>query len=96
MKEIETNDVYKGAYLLCRNSHLKEVRLRNQRVVFVFFGEETIKEDLNYRSGEGLVNPHAYKNGINYLRDLVNDTLKKGNGYGKNTRRENRGHQAKR
>ena len=86
MQEIETNDVYKGAYLLCQNSHLKEVRLKKQRVVFVFFGEEAIKEDLNYRTGQGSVNPHAYKDGIHYLRDLVSETLKKGKNHGKNTR----------
>ena len=90
MKTIETNDVYKGAYLLCTKATLKAVHVqKNKRVVFVFFGEETAQEDWNYRSGQGLVNPQAYKQGINYLRDLISETLKARRNYGKDSRREN-------
>ncbi len=87
MNQLETNDLFKGAYFLSRSCELKETRLLgNDRVVFVIEGRNLIDEENRYRSGNALVDPLHLRENLNFLRDIMRTTFKM-----KRTRTENKG-----
>ena len=80
---LETTDIFRGAFFLCNGARLSEVRFSrdNHRIVsFLIEGEEIDRLDLDYRSGQALVNPLLLKETLNQLRDILFNTLREKNG----------------
>ena len=72
MTEIETADIFRGAYLLCCGAQLSSTRMEaNHQMVFVFSGNRLDEKDLSYRKGEALVNPLHLRETLNLLRDFI-------------------------
>ena len=72
MEEVETGDLFKGAYLLCRGGRLLRTVLSGRdHVVFVIAGEGLVAEDVRFRTGAATVNPLQLRETLNYLRDVV-------------------------
>ncbi len=72
MEELETSDLFKGAYLLCRGGRLLRTELSGRdHVVFVIKGEGLAAEDVRFRTGAATVNPLQLRETLNYLRDVV-------------------------
>ncbi len=73
---LETNDIFKGAYLLSCSFTLKETRfVDSHQVRFVIEGENIDQEDLLYHTGRAKVNPLRLKEWLNFLREILNRTL---------------------
>jgi hypothetical protein len=74
---LETNDLFKGAYLLSRSYRLRETRfVEGHQVRFVLEGENIADEDLRYHTGQALVDPLRLKECVRILREILNQTLK--------------------
>ena len=87
---IETGDIFKGAYLLCKGSQLKETRLQGRReIIFRIEGGEVQEDDLNYCTGKAFVNPLELKATLNFLRDKIANTNQKEKQNGKIPFRKN-------
>ena len=72
MEEVETGDLFKGAYLLCRGGRLLRTTLSGRdHIVFVIEGEGLLAEDVRFRTGAASVNPLQLRETLNYLRDVV-------------------------
>ncbi len=72
--EVETTDIYRGAYLLCRGGRVGRMAMgHGGQVVFVIEGEGLTEEDMRYRTGNALVNPLQLRETLNLLRDMVFD-----------------------
>jgi hypothetical protein len=76
VQSIETSDLFRGAYLLCRGGRVGATRLERGQVIFAIEGEGLLEEDLRYRTGSALVNPLQLREVLNLLRDLVFERLK--------------------
>ena len=75
-EQIETNDLFKGAYFLARCCRLKETKfIDNHQVRFILEGEQILEEDQRYHTGQGNVEPLRFKASLNYLRKLLTETL---------------------
>ncbi len=75
-RTLETNDIFKGAYLLSRSFSLKGTHfVDSHQVRFVIEGENIELEDRRYNTGQGLVEPLRLKECLNLLRDILNRTL---------------------
>jgi hypothetical protein len=74
--EIETADLFRGAYLLCRGGRVGGSRLARGQVLFRIEGEGLAEEDLRYRTGGALINPLQLRETLNLLRDLVFERLR--------------------
>ncbi len=98
---LETTDIFRGAFFLCKGSDLSEIRFRNngKRIAsFLITGKDLDKLDRDYRAGKALVNPLQFRESLNILRDILFDRLRQ---HERRTRDDNRkrnhqGHQAKR
>lgn len=77
MNSIETSDIFRGAYLLCRGGAIGATWLSRGQVWFVIEGEGLIEEDRRYRMGKALVNPVQLRETLNLLRDQVFERLRK-------------------
>ena len=92
---LETTDIYRGAFFLCQGGKLADVRLKEDagRIVsFLIEGEGIDRLDLEYRSGQALVNPLEFRESLNWLRDILFNKLREKNGGDRNDReRKNRG-----
>ena len=76
MDRIETNDVFKGAYLLSRSCRLKETRFVDaHQVRFVIEGKDIFDEDRLYHNGQATVEPLRLKECLSFLRKRLNETL---------------------
>ena len=76
-QEIETNDLFRGAYLLSQRCSLKETKfIDDHQVRFILEGEKILEEDKLYHTGQGNVEPLRFKASLNYLRKLLTETLK--------------------
>ncbi len=76
-RTLETNDIFKGAYLLSRSFNLKETLfVDSHQVRFVIEGEDIEAEDRLYHTGGALVEPLRLKECMNLLRDVLNRTLR--------------------
>jgi hypothetical protein len=74
---LETNDLFKGAYLLSCSCRLKETRfVGGHQVRFVLEGEQIEAEDLRYLSGQARVDPLLLKECVGILREILTQTLK--------------------
>jgi len=72
MEEIETGDLFKGAYLLCRGGRLLRTTLADRdHVLLLIGGSDLAAEDMRFRTGAALVNPLQLRETLNYLRDVV-------------------------
>jgi len=78
-REIETGDLFRGAYLLCSGGCLEEARMtRRREVLFLISGEDVRELDIRYRTGQALVNPLQLRETLNLLRDIVFEKLRSG------------------
>ncbi|MGK5095012.1 hypothetical protein WDW89_23755 [Deltaproteobacteria bacterium TL4] len=84
--EIETSDIFKGAYLLCSGGCLKQPQMNEERqVTFVIEGDEIRQKDLLYRTGRASVNPLQLRETLNFLRDVIFEILRQENQGRRNT-----------
>lgn len=71
---LETTDIFRGAFLLASGGELAEVRIRNngRRIAtFLIAGENLAGLDRDYRTGRALVNPLQLRESLNHLRDVM-------------------------
>jgi len=76
---LETTDIFRGAFFLCKGGELNGVRFRNngKRVAtFLITGEDLDRLDKQYRDGQALVNPLQYRESLNHLRDILFNKLR--------------------
>jgi hypothetical protein len=94
--EIETTDLFRGAYLVCRGARIGATRVERGQVFFRIEGEALLEEDMRYRTGMALVNPVQLREALNLLRDLVFERLRteKGRFHGTHPAVRNRTHQS--
>jgi hypothetical protein len=76
---LETTDIFRGAFFLCRGGELSGIRFRNngRRIAsFLFTGRGLDKLDKQYRDGQALVNPLQFRESLNHLRDILFNKLR--------------------
>ena len=98
---LETTDIFRGAFFLCRGGELSGIRFRDngKRIAcFLFTGRGLDKLDKQYRDGQALVNPLQFRESLNHLRDILFEKLREGEGRMRNGDRErnHRIHQGRR
>ena len=79
---LETTDIFRGAFFLCKGSDLSDVRVRNngrQIATFLITGKDLDKLDREYRTGRALVNPLQLRESLNHLRDVMFEKLRENN-----------------
>ena len=76
---LETTDIFRGAFFLCKGGDLSEVRFRNngKRIAtFLIIGKDLDKLDKAYRSGKAQVDPLQFRESLNHLRDILFEKLR--------------------
>jgi hypothetical protein len=76
---LETTDIYRGAFFLCKGGGLHRVRIKDngKRIAsFMIRCEDLGRLDKEYRSGQALVNPLQLRESLNHLRDILFDKLR--------------------
>jgi len=76
---LETTDIFRGAFFLCRGGELNRIRFRKngKRIAsFLFTGRGLDKLDKQYRDGQALVNPLQFRESLNHLRDILFEKLR--------------------
>ncbi len=74
--QIETDDLFKGAYFLCSSGQIKEVRILNSRQVrFLIEGEDLNEAEQRFYTGQAVIDPLRLRESLNYLRDLLKRKL---------------------
>lgn len=76
---LETTDVFRGAFLLCKGGRLEEVYvsdLDRRIVAFRIVGEGLAEIEEAYRNGSATVNPLRLRESLNQLRDILFRTLR--------------------
>ena len=71
---IETTDIFRSAFFLCKGGRLAGLRIRedNHRIVtFTIEGEDISRLNLDYHKGQALVNPILLKETLNHLKDVM-------------------------
>jgi hypothetical protein len=79
---LETTDIFRGAFFLCKGGDLSEVRFRNngKRIAsFLFTGTDLDQLDKDYINGTALVNPVQFRESLNHLRDILFEKLRDNN-----------------
>ena len=98
--DVETTDIFRGAFLLASGGELAEVRVRNngRRIAtFLIAGKNLDELDRDYRSGRVLVNPLQLRKSLNHLRDVMFEKLRQYEGRTRYDRkRDDRIHQGRR
>ncbi len=92
---LETTDIFKGAFYLCMGSDLSDIRFKTngkQVASFLFTGPDLYKHDSAYVNGRALVNPVQFRTALNHLRDILFEKLRKGR-YENDRKRAHRAHQ---
>ncbi len=77
---LETTDIFRGAFFMCMGGDLADIRFRSngkQIATFFFTGEDLHKHDHAYRNGRALVNPLQFRESLNHLRDILFESLRK-------------------
>jgi len=96
-RSLETTDIFRGAFLLCKGGDLCEIRIKNngrQIASFLIKGNGLDKLDKAYRNGQAMVNPLQLRESLNHLRDILFKKLKENEGRLRYDRkRKNRSHQ---
>ena len=94
---LETTDLFRGAYLLCKGGDLCEIRIKNngRRIAsFLIKGKGLDKQDRAYRNGQAMVKPLQLRESLNHLRDILFEKLQENEGRLRYDRkRKNRSHQ---
>ena len=94
---LETTDLFRGAYLLCKGGDLCEIKIKNngRRIAsFLIKGKGLDKQDRAYRNGQAMVNPLQLRESMNHLRDILFEKLQENEGRLRYYRkRKNRSHQ---
>jgi len=88
---LETTDIFRGAFFLCKGAELSEVRLRNngKRIAsFLFAGADLDQLDKDYMNGTARVNPVQFRESLNRLRDILFENLRKDNPASSQLRRD--------
>jgi len=97
---LETTDIFRGAFFLCKGGDLSGIRLKDngKRIAtFMIRGEGLDKLDKDYRNGLALVNPLQFRESLNHLRDILFEELRENEGRTRYDRkRKDRGNQARR
>ena len=97
---VETTDIFRGAFFLLNGGRLSDVRLGdNSRgiVSFLIEGDDIARLDLDYRTGQALVNPLEFRETLNHMRDILFKQLRDSNGRTRYDRkRKDRGHKERR
>ncbi len=94
MRQLETTDIFRGAFILCMGGHLREVRFtggNRQTATFAFTGPDLDRHDRDYMNGRARVNPLQLKESLNRLRDILFERLREERRYDSDRARENRG-----
>lgn len=79
MISLETTDIFRGAFFLCKGGDLRRIRIRNngKRIAtFLITGHGLDKLDRDYRCGKALVNPLEFRESLNHLRDMLFEKLR--------------------
>jgi hypothetical protein len=79
--QIETRDIYCGAYILTRGGRLAQAKVtqgKNNRhyVTLTFTGATVEKDSEEYRSGQAVANVATLKNAVEELKDVVYEKLR--------------------
>ncbi|MDY6974158.1 MAG: hypothetical protein SV775_17865 [Thermodesulfobacteriota bacterium] len=94
---IETTDMFRGAFFLCKGGDLTDVRIRNNGkpiASFLITGNHLDQLDKDYLNGDALVNPVQYRESLNRLRDILFENLRQNEGrYHNDRKRKDRKHQ---
>ena len=98
---LETTDIFRGAFFLCRGGELSGIRFRRngKRIAtFLIVGEGLDRLDKQYRDGHALVNPLQFRESLNHLRDILFEKLRTQEGRTRNgdRKRNHRGYQTRR
>ena len=104
---LETTDIFRGAFFLCRGAELSGIRFRNNHAerdrwskpigTFLITGEGLDRLDKQYRNGQALVNPLQFRESLNHLRDILFEKLREQDeGERYDRKRKNRGYQKRR
>lgn len=79
MNRLEITDLFKGAYFLTCSARIKETRLvGDNQVRFILEGENLLKEEELYQTGQASVNPLQLKACLDFLRAKLTQTLRTG------------------
>ena len=79
MTEIESRDVYEGAYLLLRGHRLKDLtKSANRQVTFVLCGDGIAEDSADFRAGRASVNVAMYLFTLEKLKDRLFGVLRGG------------------
>jgi len=76
---LETTDIFRGAFFLCKGGELNGVRFRSngKRIAtFLITGDGLDRLDKQYRDGQALVNPLQFRESLNHLRDILFNKLR--------------------
>ena len=98
MANLETTDIFRGAFYLCMGGDLSEIRFRQNGkprrgvATFLFNGHDLIEHDKAYVNGHALVNPVQFREALNHLRDILFEHLREGRSEN-DRKRANRAHQ---
>ena len=79
LSSLETTDIFRGAFFLCRGAELSGIRFRKngKRIAtFLITGKGLDKLDRDYRNGQALVNPLQFRESLNHLRDILFNKLR--------------------
>jgi len=77
---LETTDIFRGAFFLCKGGELSGIRFRSngKRIAsFLFTGDGLDQLDKDYMNGTALVNPVQFRESLNRLRDILFENLRK-------------------
>ena len=95
IRQLETTDIFRGAFFLCMGGNLSEVRFRRngrQTASFLFTGPDLDRHDRDYMNGHARVNPVQLKESLNRLRDILFERLQEKGRYDHDrTRRDRHG-----
>ncbi len=79
MNMLETTDLFKGAFLLCKGGRLAGIRIEfdgRKTATFQISGENLDLLNEDYVTGNALVDPVQLKNSLNHLRDILFNKLR--------------------
>lgn len=71
METLETDDIYRGASLICMGAELSSLNRQGNKLLFTLSGQHLIQNDLQYRLGRAMVNPLQLKETLQLLRDII-------------------------
>ena len=93
---LETTDIFRGAFFLCKGADLCGIRIKhNGRAIasFRIRGQGLDELDKAYRNGEALVNPLQLRESLNHLRNILFDALQRTGRKKSDRKRKNRSYQ---